>query len=52
MIELATTAGQRRLKLGPEFRVERSAPGLHAELDMLLGKAMMGEEPQRVAASA
>jgi hypothetical protein len=52
VIELATSAGQRRLKLGPEFRVERSAASLHAELDMLLGKAMMGEAQPRVAASA
>jgi DNA polymerase-3 subunit alpha len=52
VIELATSAGQRRLKLGPEFRVERTAASLHAELDMLLGKAMAGEEQRRVAASA
>ncbi|MGB9186026.1 MAG: DNA polymerase III subunit alpha, partial [Solirubrobacteraceae bacterium] len=41
VIELATTGGQRRLKLGPSFRVKRSA-SLHAELDHLLGSALLG----------
>ncbi len=41
VIELATTGGQRRLKLGPGFRVKRSA-SLHAELDHLLGSALLG----------
>ena len=40
VIELATAAGRRRLKLGPSFRVKRTA-GLHAELDHLLGSAML-----------
>ncbi|HEX8976486.1 MAG TPA: DNA polymerase III subunit alpha [Solirubrobacteraceae bacterium] len=40
VIELATTVGHRRLKLGPSFRVQRSA-GLHAELDQLLGMALL-----------
>jgi DNA polymerase-3 subunit alpha len=40
VIELSTTVGQRRLKLGPGFRVARSA-GLHAELDALLGGALL-----------
>jgi DNA polymerase-3 subunit alpha len=40
VIELATTVGHRRLKLGPSFRVERTA-GLHAELDALLGAALI-----------
>ena len=40
VIELATSSGRRRLKLGPSFRVARSA-GLHAELDSLLGPALM-----------
>jgi DNA polymerase-3 subunit alpha len=42
VIELSTTVGHRRLKLGPSFRVSRSA-GLHAELDALLGSALMPE---------
>jgi DNA-directed DNA polymerase III PolC len=42
VIELASTVGRRRLKLGPSFRVSRSA-GLHAELDALLGSALMPE---------
>jgi hypothetical protein len=56
VIELATSVGERRLKLGADFRVARGA-ALHAELDALLGEAMRNdgdrpEEPQRVAASA
>ncbi len=52
MIELSTSSGARRLKLGPEFRVSPGA-GLHAELDSLLGGALLREqEPQRLAASA
>ena len=39
VLDLETTAGWRRLKLGPEFRVERSA-ALDAELRVLLGEAM------------
>ncbi len=39
VIELSTSVGHRRLKLGPDFRVARSA-GLHAELDALLGAAL------------
>jgi DNA polymerase III subunit alpha len=42
VIELSTTVGHRRLKLGPSFRVSRSA-GLHAELDHLLGSALIPE---------
>jgi DNA polymerase-3 subunit alpha len=42
VIELRTSVGPRRLKLGPEFRVSRTA-GLHAELESLLGSALMGE---------
>ncbi|MGI8715273.1 MAG: DNA polymerase III subunit alpha [Solirubrobacteraceae bacterium] len=50
VIELTTTVGRRRLKLGPSFRVARG-PGLHAELDHLLGPALISEaaspsEPQ------
>ena len=44
VIELATSAGRRRLKLGPSYRVARSA-GLHAELDSLLGPALMARPP-------
>jgi DNA polymerase-3 subunit alpha len=56
VLELATSVGPRRLRLGSEFRVARSA-ALHAELDAVLGAAMLGEsqrpeEQRRVAASA
>jgi hypothetical protein len=43
VIELSTSVGHRRLKLGPEFRVAHS-PGLHAELDALLGGSMLAPE--------
>ena len=46
VIELTTSIGRRRLRLGADFRVARCA-GLHAELDQLLGTAMIG--PPRVA---
>jgi DNA polymerase-3 subunit alpha len=42
VIELSTTVGHRRLRLGPSFRVSRTA-SLHAELDALLGCALMPE---------
>jgi DNA polymerase-3 subunit alpha len=51
VIQLATSVGERCLRLGADFRVTRGA-ALHAELDALLGEAMLGQEPQRVAASA
>jgi DNA polymerase III subunit alpha len=51
VIELSTSLGDRRLKLGSDYRVDRSA-GLHAELDHLLGTAMVGQDSPRVAASA
>ena len=57
MIELSTSVGQRRLKLGPEFRVSAAA-GLHAELDALLGAAIVAEDehlgpaPARAAAGS
>jgi hypothetical protein len=41
VIELTTAAGPRCLRLGSEFRVARSA-ALHAELDALLGDAIVG----------
>ncbi|MGO9903027.1 MAG: DNA polymerase III subunit alpha [Solirubrobacteraceae bacterium] len=40
VIELCTSGGERRLQLGRDFRVSRSA-GLHAELDALLGAAIL-----------
>jgi DNA polymerase-3 subunit alpha len=40
VIELRTSDGQRRLKLGRDFRVSRTA-ALHAELDHLLGAAIL-----------
>ena len=40
VVELSTSIGPRRLRLGPDFRVAHS-PGLHAELDALLGGAIM-----------
>jgi DNA polymerase-3 subunit alpha len=56
VIELTTSVGPRRLRLGPDFRVSRSA-GLHAELDSLLGHAILegggdrrSAEPATVAA--
>ncbi len=42
VIELATSSGERRLKLGPDFRVRRSA-ALNAELEDLLGAAIVRE---------
>ena len=42
VIELRTSVGHRRLRLGPRFRVVRSA-GLHAELDALLGVALLAQ---------
>jgi len=41
VIELSTSVGERRLKLGPDYRVAHG-PGLHAELDALLGEAILG----------
>jgi DNA polymerase III subunit alpha len=42
VIELRTSVGPRRLRLGAGFRVERTA-ALHAELDALLGQAILTE---------
>ena len=42
VIELTTSIGDRRLKLGPDFRVTHSA-SLHAELDALLGHAILAD---------
>jgi DNA polymerase-3 subunit alpha len=60
VIELSSSVGARRLRLGPEFKVARTA-ALHAELDSLLGTAILADPPaqqervsseERVAASA
>ncbi len=51
VIELSTSAGARRLRLGPQFRVTRSA-GLHAELNELLGTAIMMDAAPAAAVSA
>jgi DNA polymerase-3 subunit alpha len=42
LIDLDCSGGPRRLRLGPEFRVARSA-ALNAELHDLLGEAIVGE---------
>ncbi len=42
VIELHTSVGHRRLKLGSQFRVARTA-SLHAELDSLLGDAILAD---------
>ena len=51
VIELSTSVGPRRLEAGPSFRVARSA-GLHAELDELLGSALLEGGSTRAAAPA
>jgi len=40
VLELRTTAGARKLRLGPEFRVT-ATPALRAELDHVLGPAAL-----------
>jgi DNA polymerase III subunit alpha len=50
VIELSTSGGQRCLKLGPSFRVSRSA-SLHAELDALLGSALIDDARAPAAAA-
>jgi DNA polymerase-3 subunit alpha len=45
VIELTTSVGRRRLRLGAEFRVTSSA-GLHAELAALLGEAILAEREE------
>jgi DNA polymerase-3 subunit alpha len=49
VIELQTSVGSRRLRLGPGYRVARSA-ALHAELDSVLGAAMVVTSDQGPAA--
>jgi DNA polymerase-3 subunit alpha len=54
VIELNTSTGPRRLRLGPSYRVARTA-SLHAELDALLGEAIVAPASataEAVAASA
>jgi DNA polymerase III subunit alpha len=51
VIELSTSAGRRCLKLGPSFRVCRTA-GLHAELDALFGSALIADQQVRETAAA
>ncbi len=51
VIEFATSSGPRKLRLGAEFKVARSA-GLNAELDQLLGPAIIRGEPAPVGAAA
>jgi DNA polymerase-3 subunit alpha len=43
VIELTTSIGERRLRLGPDYRVCHGA-ALHAELDQLLGAAILVED--------
>jgi DNA polymerase-3 subunit alpha len=50
VIELTTSIGPRKLRLGSEFRVSRSA-ALHAELDSLLGPAILAEGEDTAAAA-
>ena len=52
VLELETSSGRRRLKLGPEFRVERCAT-LQAELRALFGEAILsGDDADRRAETA
>jgi DNA polymerase-3 subunit alpha len=51
VIELSMATGARRLRLGPGFRVTRTA-SLWAELDALLGDAILTGSSEAVAASA
>ncbi len=43
VIELHTTIGPRRIRLGADFKVKRSA-SLHAELEARLGRAILAQE--------
>jgi DNA polymerase-3 subunit alpha len=43
VIELSSSVGCRRLRLGPDFRVSQTA-GLRAELDALLGNAIVDDD--------
>jgi DNA polymerase-3 subunit alpha len=49
VVELSSTDGCRRVKLGPDFRVQRTA-GLYAELAQLLGSALLPAENAPAAA--
>ena len=52
VIELSTSVGHRCLRLGPSFRVQRGAAGLHAQLDHLLGAALLSDGSVAAAAAA
>ena len=52
VIELCTRGGERRLRLGPDFRVSRGAVGLHAELESLLGEAILAPAASAQASAA
>ncbi len=49
VIELSCSAGPRRMRLGTEFRVQRTA-GLYSELAQLLGSALLPAENSAAAA--
>jgi DNA polymerase III subunit alpha len=51
VVELTTTIGPRKLRLGPDYKVARSA-GLYAELDQLLGHAILPAEVAGMAQAA
>jgi len=48
VIELSTRAGARRLRLGDDYRVERSA-SLRSELEALLGSAILPAQARAAA---
>ncbi len=50
VVELSSAAGSRRVRLGADFRVQRSA-GLYAELAQLLGSALLPAEKSAAAAA-
>ena len=51
VVELAVDRGDRRLRLGSDFRVQRTA-GLHSELAQLLGSALLPPAAARSDAAA
>ncbi|MBO0768283.1 MAG: DNA polymerase III subunit alpha [Solirubrobacterales bacterium] len=52
VVELSTSAGPRRLALGDDFKVTRQDASLHAELDRLLGSAIITAAKGEVASAA
>jgi DNA polymerase-3 subunit alpha len=52
VIELATSQGARHLRLGENFKVTRQDASLHAELDRLLGAAIMPSGPSPAPAAS